>query len=460
MAEEIRLESGLQDVLREMSKAPGGNVSQPRPVTPGPILGGPKPETPVRGVVDPATGVRTVRDPARELFRFYAYGEEKTSKLPAPKPDTKTVTTQPGNVPVREQKILKARLEADLPVKQTAERKAKNQGVRQGTIGGMSRAPGSKPPVVTPEALARQATIDAARRRAEIQVIRDALERFAVAGYYEGIGEQRYIKGVPQNSLTVEEKKYLDNLAKRINDIIMDREAAMKEQLAARGDMTSAFEDYKAQKKADHRTLESRKVAERNRVSRAKTEQSFKENIVKVPGGNTGKGTPMGDAKDIAMRKISNAAIVELQDTTRQSQITTAQPGMVGKTSSETSLLKLGPATGDLSGKTIMLARNGKLANKPLRPETINQITMAAKAGANFVVGDMPGVDSEFIKLLDKLDAPYRIYHTGNAPRIQTTKKIVKENIPRPIVPRTGGVGPIPIAGLNIGGGAIDWETK
>jgi hypothetical protein len=177
------------------------------------------------------------------------------------------------------------------------------------------------------------------------------------------------------------------------------------------------------QSEADRRALEGMKSLERLN----------KQNTVKISGGNAGKGTPMGDAKDVAMRKTANAAIVELQDTTRQSQITTAQPGTVGKTSSETSLLELGPATGNLSGKTIMLARNGKLANKPLRPETINQITAAAQAGAKFVVGDMPGVDSEFIKLLDKLNASYKVYHTGNTPRIQI-------NVSRQ-VPIVGGKG-------------------
>jgi hypothetical protein len=81
-----------------------------------------------------------------------------------------------------------------------------------------------------------------------------------------------------------------------------------------------------------------------------------------------------------------------------------------------------------------MLARNGKLSGKPLRPETISQITQAAQAGAKFIVGDMPGVDSEFIKLLNKLNAPYKIYHTGDKPRIQ---KLYDE----PKLPIVGGKG-------------------
>jgi hypothetical protein len=139
-----------------------------------------------------------------------------------------------------------------------------------------------------------------------------------------------------------------------------------------------------------------------------------------IPGGNQGKGTPLGDLKDQAMRKDSNAAIVELQDVSKQKEISKADRNAIGNSSSETSLLQLGSPTGDLSGKTIMLARNGKLANKPLREETVQQIIQANKAGAKFVVGDMPGVDSEFIKLLKKIKANYVVYHTGNAPRINT----------------------------------------
>ena len=138
-----------------------------------------------------------------------------------------------------------------------------------------------------------------------------------------------------------------------------------------------------------------------------------------IPGGNAGKGTPLGDAKDVAMRKDANAAIVELDDIARQKEITSANPDAIGKSSTETSLLKLGPAIGDLSGQTIMLARNGKLANQPLRPETIAQIKSAKEAGARFIVGDMPGVDSAYYKILDEIKADYTVYHTGNAPRVK-----------------------------------------
>jgi len=142
-----------------------------------------------------------------------------------------------------------------------------------------------------------------------------------------------------------------------------------------------------------------------------------------ISGGNAGKGTPLGDAKDVAMRNDADAAIVELENIVRQKEIVSANPNAVGKTSTETSLLQLGPATGDLTGKTIMLARNGKLANQPLREETIAQIKSAKEAGAKFIVGDMPGVDTLYYKVLDEIEADYIVYHTGTSPRVKVNTK-------------------------------------
>lgn len=164
-------------------------------------------------------------------------------------------------------------------------------------------------------------------------------------------------------------------------------------------------------------------------VDRHKGLYGYKVNYKSISGGNAGKGTPLGDAKDIAMRAESNAAIVELVDTNIQKNIIEANPKGIGKTSSETSLLRLGPATGDLSGKTIMLARNGKLSGKELRPETIRSIIDANEAGAKFVVGDMPNVDTQFQDLLNKIEANYTVYHTGTQPRtgvVEKPKNLVK----------------------------------
>lgn len=437
MAEQQRLSKDLQEVLKEMSKAPGGNVASPRPVTPGPILGGP-PVEPKPGVVDPATGVRSRRDPAIELFRFYAYGEEKPSRIPPPPPDTKTVTKRKFYMTSDEQLEAEARKEAGLPVKQTALRRQKNKAIRQGTVGGMTRPIGSKPPVHLAKNLpiAIEVATERAQRRTDAEIIRAALEKaFGAIGSEAPEFKGKYTPELnPTAPISREEQKYLDYLQRRIQDAVLEREAAVAEELAARGQTTPTLEEVRAMQEAERRTLEGRQVAERTRLSRQAVEQSVRglpeKNVIKVEGGNQGKGTPLGDAKDVQMRKISNAAIVELVDIETQNKIKNAIPNAVGKTSSETSLLQLGPADNNLSGKTIMLARNGKLSGKPLRPETIAQITNAARAGANFVVGDMPGVDSQFIDLLDKLKAPYKIYHTGNEPRIKIKSIATESKLP------------------------------
>jgi hypothetical protein len=178
-----------------------------------------------------------------------------------------------------------------------------------------------------------------------------------------------------------------------------------------------------------------------------RTERYTKESVVPrkaIEEGHFGQGTKLGAKKDIAMRNDSDAALVELEnieaetfikDTwtpkAKPSGLTTdmayntleryrQRGGMLGKTSSETSLRTVGPidALGPInqanfSGKTIMLARNGKLAGKELRPDTIDAIKKANDAGAKFVVGDMPNVDEPFIKLLSSIDADFTVYHSA-----------------------------------------------
>jgi len=138
---------------------------------------------------------------------------------------------------------------------------------------------------------------------------------------------------------------------------------------------------------------------------------------MRVGGGLAGRGTPIGDAKDIAMRKNADSAIVELIDDT--------------PSSSRTTIETLGPV--NENSKIIMLARNGEFRNQPLKEITILQIKEAHRRGAKFVVGDMPGVDSKFMDLLDEIGAKYTIYHTGDTPRIvrpQTPISSVSEAVP------------------------------
>jgi hypothetical protein len=117
------------------------------------------------------------------------------------------------------------------------------------------------------------------------------------------------------------------------------------------------------------------------------------------------KGSENGDPKDYAMRQVADSAIVELASDK--------------ESSSKTSLGELGlPKEGD---KVIMLARNGSLSGKTLKAETKEQIRQANLDGAEFVVGDMAGVDSQFIDYLKEIGAKFTVYHTGTTPRIQLT---------------------------------------
>jgi hypothetical protein len=80
------------------------------------------------------------------------------------------------------------------------------------------------------------------------------------------------------------------------------------------------------------------------------------------------------------------------------------------------------------TGNTVMLARNKELSNKPLIEKTKNQILAAKTMGKEFVVGDMPNVDSQFIDYLQEIGAKFTIYHTGATPRIQVSQSSTTPN--------------------------------
>jgi len=280
MAEENILKKDLQEVLREMSKAPGGSPTQQRPVTPGGILGGPRDVGP--GVVDPATGVRTRRDPAIELFRFYAYGEEKPSRLPPPAPDVKTVTESKISIDPETKMFREARQAVGLPVKKSKNRERINRAVREGTVGGMTRPIGSKPPVHLTKNLpiAMEVAAERAQRRADAEIIRDALHKaFGVPGSEAPEFKGKYTPELEKTSrvpLSRDTQKYLDYLQRRIQDAVLEREAVIKEELARRGQTTPIFEEVRAMQEVERKTLEGRQAGERTRLSREKTEKSFK----------------------------------------------------------------------------------------------------------------------------------------------------------------------------------------
>ncbi len=144
--------------------------------------------------------------------------------------------------------------------------------------------------------------------------------------------------------------------------------------------------------------------------------------LIKDTGG---KGTPEGDAKDKAMRKVANGYILEFAKYTPSSTLTS-----YSELSQSTTLEYLSNdlrsaieedgvtyASGFEEDGTdvIMLARNGTLKNRPLIKQVKDQIQIANNSGSIFVVGDMPGVDTQFIEYLNEIGASYKVYTTNEA---------------------------------------------
>lgn len=155
---------------------------------------------------------------------------------------------------------------------------------------------------------------------------------------------------------------------------------------------------------------------------------------------SSGKGTVEGDGKDKAMRGIADGFIGEIiglpskfdeneyylpkntQSSTNTSFETIRSKFKEGSTSGINSYnygqndSQTAYALGD--NTVVMLARNKEFAGKSLFDETKNKIMSAHENGAEFVVGDMPNVDSQFIDYLQEIGASFTVYHTGNTPRI------------------------------------------
>jgi hypothetical protein len=128
---------------------------------------------------------------------------------------------------------------------------------------------------------------------------------------------------------------------------------------------------------------------------------------------NKGKGTPQGDGKDKAMRKVANTSITEISNRTKESSSKTTEDQLPWDSNKS------------IDG-IVMLARNGSLRGQNLTAETKERIDEAFERNATFVVGDMPGVDSQFIDYLQEIGADFTIYHTGKTPRISLSSQ---ENI-------------------------------
>lgn len=311
--EEKYLNKNLKEVLSELSKAPGGNVPAPRPRVPGPILGGPKEEY-KPGIVDPATGVRSKSDTAIELFRFYAFGKVKERNLPEPPPDTKKVEVTEIPMSPEEKRERKFRKEAGVSVQQTELRKEKNIAIRQGTVGGMTRPIGSKPPIdlTVNMRAAIERTAQLAKLREEAQVIRAALEKaFGAVGSEAPEFGGKYTPEKPTGRIiSREEEKYLNLLQRRIQDAKLSREAALADAEMEAGRSIPQFEEWKAMQEAEQRTLEGRQAAERTRISRKKTESSLKNLPEKLFGGKG--GTPLASLDFISMILNANLAFEQM----------------------------------------------------------------------------------------------------------------------------------------------------
>ena len=159
---------------------------------------------------------------------------------------------------------------------------------------------------------------------------------------------------------------------------------------------------------------------------------------------NTGKGTPQGDGKDKAMRQVANVFIGELSKNGKGSTFTSAKE--IAQKQGEEPITsgaryldgnenkyvnEIYSASIKLKGQplVVMLARNGKLAGQELSVETKRKIKGLSEQGATFVVGDMAGVDSQFIDYLQEIGAKFTIYHTGTTPRIQITQPSGASNV-------------------------------
>ena len=210
-------------------------------------------------------------------------------------------------------------------------------------------------------------------------------------------------------------------------------------------------------------------IAEANKLFKLQQPESQTEikpitniNFQGYKGGfdNTGKGTPRGDGKDKAMREIADGFIGEILELSEDSSYWDDNKDYKPQTSSAYSVMSIAEKNDypldDVDGITvkalpnyhfdnkvtyfikdeeeegvfnessrdavIMLARNSEYKGKPLTQQTKNSILDNHKKGTEFVVGDMPGVDSQFIDYLQEIGAKFTIYHTGDTPRIKVNE--------------------------------------
>jgi exodeoxyribonuclease-5 len=156
------------------------------------------------------------------------------------------------------------------------------------------------------------------------------------------------------------------------------------------------------------------------------------EPVISFDGGHdaTGRGTPKGDMKDRAMRKVATVFVGELSPGNYDSSTFTSGKQIANKTKTKPAIEV--PGEEDMAGNSVMLsnvddiqkgdivmlARNGETNRTGLSDLTIKTIQEAHEKGATFVVGDMPNVDTQFIEFLQYIGATFTVYHSGIAPRL------------------------------------------
>lgn len=218
MAEKKPLKKDLKEVIKEISKAPGGNVAMPRPVTPGGIQSGPPTiPSPVPGAIQKEPeGPLVKRDIARETFRSFKTGEQVTSNIPEP-------------INTKEVKVTKTKPTGKKGFKGTQEQVNVAKGVRGGTIGGMTRAPGSKPRLDLTQSIIQMA-IERVRRQNELQAIQESLRDSLIV---ERGGKTVTYTSDPNapkaGMVSRDEQKMIDRAAQAARDALLNRDAATRE---------------------------------------------------------------------------------------------------------------------------------------------------------------------------------------------------------------------------------------
>jgi hypothetical protein len=280
MAKKNPLNKDLKEVIKELPKAPGGNVAQPRPLVPGGIQGGPPLVTssiPGATPAGPTGEVFTKSDPARDLFKFYKTGVDRPLDMPAEPVDLETI---------EEKKVKPTGAKGS---KKTQERLEIAKGVRGGTIGGMTRAPGSKPSLAKSLPMAIEIAMERTRRRIELETIQESLRDALIVERGEKTTTYVSDPNSPKaGGITRDEQKIIDRAAQAARDALLDRDAAIREAVMLR-DVTTGEVNPLAQSvtqsEADRRALEGMKAFEETVGKKPKTKKPTSTPKPPIVGG-------------------------------------------------------------------------------------------------------------------------------------------------------------------------------